>query len=83
MQLCSAKRGPDCLSRVVPSVACELFYSLIFPKRIVHVLRRIDMVPEYLNQYDFISWNRDKLFDYKKKEVASYFDFYCIFFLVL
>lgn len=39
------------------------------------------MVPEYLNQYDFISWNRDKLFDYKKKEVASYFDFYCIFFL--
>lgn len=62
------QRGPDCLWRVVPSVACELFYSLNFPKRIVHAFKRIDMVPEYLNQYDFISWNCDKFFDYKKKE---------------
>lgn len=85
--ICSSvlpRGGQIVFSRVVPSVACELFYSLIFPKRIVHVFRRVDMVPEYLNQYDFISWNCDKLFDYKKKERSGIvFWFLLYLFLVL
>lgn len=71
MQLQSAKRGPDWLSSAAPSVAHELFYSLKFPKRIVHIFRRTDVVAEYLNHYDFVSRNCDWFFDYKKKERSA------------
>lgn len=68
MWLSSAKRGPDWLSRIVPSVAHEFFYSLIFPKRIVGIFRRTDEVAEYLNHCDFISRNDARLSEYEKNK---------------
>lgn len=49
-------------------MAHELFFSLIFPKRIVGIFRGTEVVTEYLNHYDFISRNNARLSEDEKNE---------------